>query len=186
MNEKLDAELCAKYPKMFAERNLPMTETCMCWGFTHGDGWFNIIDALCANIQSHIDYSVKRNKADSDYNMMLVEVQQGNLTRFNEYFKGYSEHSLEERKQTMLASDFRDVTPIVEQVVVEQVKEKFGSLRFYYQGGDDEISGMVRMAESMSNRTCEECGAPGKSREGGWIRTLCDTHAAAKEQDYVI
>ena len=36
------------------------------------------------------------------------------------------------------------------QVVVEQVKEKFGGLRFYYQGGDEQIHGMVRMAEAWA------------------------------------
>jgi len=64
----------------------------------------------------------------------------------------------------------------VQQVTVSQIKEKFGGLRFYYDGGDDEISGMVRMAEAWADASCEECGAPGKSRNGGWIRTLCDKH----------
>lgn len=62
-------------------------------------------------------------------------------------------------------------------VVIEQIKEKFGGLRFYYQGGNDMIDGMVRMAESWAARHCEVCGKPGKSRDGGWIRTLCDEHA---------
>jgi hypothetical protein len=66
------------------------------------------------------------------------------------------------------------------QVVVEQIKEKFGGLRFYYQGGDDTIQGMVHMAESWADHSCEECGAPGKRRNGGWIRTLCDHH----EEEY--
>lgn len=64
----------------------------------------------------------------------------------------------------------------VRQVVATQVKEKFGTLRFYYDGGDDVIDGMVQLAESMSGVTCEECGKPGKSRSGGWIRTLCEEH----------
>lgn len=64
----------------------------------------------------------------------------------------------------------------VEQVVVAQIKEKFGGLRFYYDGGDERVYGMVRMAESWAAHTCEECGAPGKQRGGGWIRTLCDHH----------
>jgi len=64
----------------------------------------------------------------------------------------------------------------VAQVVAIQIKEKFGTLRFYYNGGDDTIGGMVRMAESMSSVTCEECGNPGKTRGPGWIRTLCDHH----------
>ena len=68
--------------------------------------------------------------------------------------------------------------PIVEQVVVEQIKEKFGGLRFYYSGGDDTVAGMVRMAEAWADVACEECGAFGKRRSGGWIRTLCDHHEA--------
>jgi hypothetical protein len=65
---------------------------------------------------------------------------------------------------------------VVPQVVVAQIKEKFGGLRFYYDGGDDEISGMVRMAESWAGHSCETCGSPGTRRDGGWIRTLCDHH----------
>ena len=66
--------------------------------------------------------------------------------------------------------------PVVPQVVVEQIKEKFGGLRFYYQGGDDNVHGMVRMAESWADIACEECGGIGKRRGGGWVRTLCDVH----------
>ena len=61
-------------------------------------------------------------------------------------------------------------------VVVEQIKEKFGGLRFYYQGGDEYISGLVSMAESWAGIACEECGGIGKRRGGGWVRTLCNKH----------
>ena len=71
---------------------------------------------------------------------------------------------------------------VVPQVTVAQIKEKFGGLRFYYDGGDDEISGMVRMAEAWAGNTCETCGAPGKRRDGGWIKTLCDHHEAERQQ----
>ena len=71
---------------------------------------------------------------------------------------------------------------IVPQVVVRQIKEKFGGLRFYYDGGDDEISGMVSMAEAWASRSCETCGSPGKKREGGRIKTLCDHHEAERQQ----
>lgn len=66
-------------------------------------------------------------------------------------------------------------------VVVSQIKEKFSGLRFYYDGGDSTVDGMVRMAESWAARSCEECGKPGKTREGGWIRTLCDEHEAERQ-----
>lgn len=61
------------------------------------------------------------------------------------------------------------------QVVAEQVKEKYGTLRFYYYGGDEVIEGMVSMAESMSHRTCEDCGCPGEHKScNNYIRTLCN------------
>jgi hypothetical protein len=72
------------------------------------------------------------------------------------------------------------VTDACPQVTVDQVKEKFGTLRFYYSGGDDYVSGLVSMAESMSAVTCEECGNPGKQVGGGWITTLCKEHAEAR------
>jgi len=70
-----------------------------------------------------------------------------------------------------------DIPESVPPVIIGQIKEKFGGLRFYYDGGDEFIRGAVRMAEYEASRTCEVCGTPGKRRDGGWVRTLCDTHA---------
>lgn len=61
--------------------------------------------------------------------------------------------------------------------LIEQVKEKFGSLRFYVDREDSEISAMISLAEEMSSRICEVCGSPGTLRPGGWVKTLCDKHA---------
>lgn len=66
-------------------------------------------------------------------------------------------------------------------VYVAQIKEKFGGLRFYYDGGDDAVSGMVRMAEAWADSSCEVCGKPGTRRSGGWIQTLCDEHEAERQ-----
>jgi hypothetical protein len=112
-----------KYPAMFSQ---PYGGVCV------GEGWWPIIESLCANIQVHLNW-VNRNGV------------------------------------------------VVEQVVVMQIKEKFGGLRFYYEGGDDTVNGLVTMAESWAIRSCEECGTPGKSRSGGWIRTLCDKHEAERQ-----
>ena len=156
MRKELDELLCAKYPKIFRDRNAPMSQTSMCWGFDCGDGWFNIIDALCDNIQSHIDgierqrvYSIGWNENVNDPNF-----EWGAFSKREE----------------------RPVPELLDQVVAGQVKEKFGMLRFYYNGGDDYIDGLVSMAGSMSAVTCEVCGNPGTSTDGGWIRTLCEEH----------
>ena len=145
MKDELDQQLCEKYPKIFANRFGDMRTTAMCWGFEHGDGWYNIIDRLCANIQHHIDWN-------NEQRARLLENNPYNLKIPNE----------------------------IHQVVATQVKEKFGTLRFYYDGGDDMIDGMVRMAEAMTAVTCEKCGAPAEQRGGGWVRTLCDVH----EEEY--
>lgn len=58
-----------------------------------------------------------------------------------------------------------------------QIKEKFGTLRFYYRGGNEFANGAVQQAELMSGLICEECGAPGKvDSDGGWLRALCEEH----------
>lgn len=60
---------------------------------------------------------------------------------------------------------------------VAQVKEKFGTLRFYVGGTTDEQYAAIRAAEKKSAVICEECGAPGKLRSGSWLKTYCDEHA---------
>ena len=85
-------------------------------------------------------------------------------------------------RQALLADNPYNV-PVpdeIPQVVVAQIKEKFGGLRFYYDGGDDKISGLVCMAESWAYNTCETCGQPGELRHDGWLKTLCDRHAAER------
>jgi len=60
------------------------------------------------------------------------------------------------------------------QIEATQVKEKFGTLRFYINGGDDYIWDVIEKAEVDSAHICEQCGAPGKVRGKGWLFTMCD------------
>ncbi|MDE2599714.1 MAG: hypothetical protein KGL40_08830 [Rhodocyclaceae bacterium] len=52
MKAELDALLCERYPAIFSERRNSMKQTAMCWGFECGDGWFALIEALCAKLQA--------------------------------------------------------------------------------------------------------------------------------------
>jgi hypothetical protein len=65
-----------------------------------------------------------------------------------------------------------------EQMVANQFKEKFGEVRFYFSGGDDdEIRAIVDTAEALSRVTCDYCGAPGTmGSAGGWMRVRCEAH----------
>ena len=94
------------------------------------------------------------------------------------------------------------------QVVARQVKEKYGTLRFYFHlEFTDEISkaaeihpeirdilaryqnyfdGVVHMAEIMSGMTCEHTGLPGELHAAGsWYATLNREYAKTLNRGYV-
>jgi hypothetical protein len=67
-----------------------------------------------------------------------------------------------------------------------QLKEKYGSGRFYSNGCTDKIYAIIDKYEQLSAITCEICGKKGKPKvtEGfGWYKTLCEKHA--KELGYI-
>jgi hypothetical protein len=177
MNENLDNLLCEKYPKIFADRNKSMNQTCMCWGFEHGDGWFNIIDQLCGHIQWHIDQRTEHNERCRKI-PQIDRIKKAALGALHVVLHTRLLKPITKRipYRYLPLPNFCALQPDIPQVVVDQVKEKFGTLRFYYHGGDEYIRGLVGMAEAMSARTCEECGAPGTTEGPGWIRTLCKKH----------
>ena len=185
MREELDKLLCEKYPKMMVNRTKPMMETCMCWGFECGDGWYNILNQLMGNIQHHIDWKEKQRAGAIEYNKMAAQAKEGNFGLFEETMKALpNDEYKEKRLAEIVAGDFRPVPESIPQVTLDQVKEKFGTLRFYYSGGDEYISGMVTMAEAMSGTTCEGCGNPGERRGGGWVHTYCEPCEEKRAAEY--
>ena len=50
-----EQELIKKHPKLFKQKDLPMTQTAMCWGIECGPGWYSIIDELCTGLQNLTD-----------------------------------------------------------------------------------------------------------------------------------
>lgn len=170
MRKELDEALCVKYPLIFKDRNADMRTTAMCWGLECGDGWYNIIDVLCGLLTS--DYR----QAQSRYDSIKDKVDQ---PQWEGSKKIITQEQIDEAK-TKLDEEAAKVP------VAVQVKEKFGGLRFYVQAATDKHYQYISFAESMSYRTCEECGSPGKTYTDGWHMTLCDIHAAmnGKEEEY--
>ena len=120
MKEELELELVRKYPTIFRDYRGDMRQTCMAWGMECGDGWYNLIDKLC-----------------SDLEQLGVEV------------------------------------------VATQVKEKYGTLRFYCTvAGEkaDEAWDLINKAEDDSAKICEVCGKKGRLYGGGWYATRCKLH----------
>lgn len=115
-----------------------------------GDGWYQLVDTLCSTIQGHIS-SVERQRT----------------------------WALEKNAKGVDIDNLYVVPEPVVQVIAQQIKEKFGTLRFYVTGGDHYTHGAIQMADTMSEHICEECGNVGKRRPGSWVRTLCDQHFVA-------
>lgn len=65
-----------------------------------------------------------------------------------------------------------------EEVVAEQVKEKFGGLRFYIgpvkKENYEEVNKFIEEAEIKSMKTCEYCGEAATRKGNGWVKTICD------------
>jgi hypothetical protein len=134
MNKKNDEYLTKNFPLLYCDRNGNMQETCMCWGFDVGDGWFDLIKELSEKLEPLVQQWINENPKPED---------------------------AEEAKMWY-------------HPCASQVKEKFGGLRFYLSCGTDEMYDLCHEAERKSYTICENCGAPGKERGGGWIFTLCD------------
>lgn len=152
MKLELEQKLVAKYPKLFSDYGGDVKVTCMAFGFECGDGWYNLLDALCDSIQEHCDY----------INRMYP----------NRQF----------------------------QPIAVQVKEKYGSLRFYvdYRHAEnlDEseqvkiretcifIDGKISMAESMSERVCGLCGGTFTlDRDQPFPHSICDACETARADE---
>lgn len=62
----------------------------------------------------------------------------------------------------------------IPQVEAVQVKEKFGTLRFYYRGGNAKIRELIHTAKNLNETICAECGSKEDVKPTkGWITYLC-------------
>ena len=71
-------------------------------------------------------------------------------------------------------------------IIATQVKEKFGTLRFYSQWLGSvpaaclqDINDLICAAMKASEKTCEICGSRGSlmCNQYGWFRTVCKEHS---------
>lgn len=60
------------------------------------------------------------------------------------------------------------------EIYAEQVKEKYGRLRFYLNYETKKLSELISETEALSTQTCENCGEFAKMRGCSYIMTLCD------------
>ena len=154
MDKKLQDKLYKKYPKIFGQHKLPMTQTAMCWGLECGNGWYKLIDMLCSQLQ----WDIEHNKYPQ---MEATQVKEkfGTLRFYN---SGVYE---ENRKIT-----FREkIYYFLRDLMIKVNKELYNKERQY---GVQE--GMISFAEFLSGDICERCGSiDGVTQTKGWVVTLC-------------
>lgn len=57
-----------------------------------------------------------------------------------------------------------------------QVKEKYGTLRFYVSLETEKMGDLIEQAEEKTQSTCEVCGKEGKLIGEGWMKVRCKKH----------
>jgi hypothetical protein len=151
-NEK---KLCGDFPRLYRGATLSVQESCMAWGFSCADGWFDLTYKLS--------------------------------------------EAIEAKARELGIDPLSEAWPRA-----RQVKEKFGTLRFYVSAGEndepdmaaeqvggmisfrpvagiDAIQDLVRNAEKASARICEICGKAGVLHRDGYWRVRCDYCEENKE-----
>lgn len=59
---------------------------------------------------------------------------------------------------------------------IVQIKEKFGSLRWYANGDTRDTLNIIQKYENISENTCIVCGKDATYRSTGWVCPYCDEH----------
>ena len=201
MNKENQDKLFEKYPKIFRQKDLSMDQTCMCWGIECGDGWYPILDALCAEIQIRCNQDlwiydqgpIKRclieaytrviwnpilSKFAKWYYLRRIpnsytpaETDPKELARYRDAWKRHSAFTNRFLPKVTYRNSGAKKYP---QVEFTQVKEKFGTLRVYAENCDEGAYAAIAMAERWSETVCEDCGSNlNVSFTKGWIRCLC-------------
>ena len=170
MKPEQDQQLVKEFPLLYADRFGSMQETCMCWGFSCGSGWYKLIYDLSAKLEPLIaampeacqcsTNGVNHPRHEGECPLCIDKTWEwkGEISPAN-------------------CPKFYDLRP-----KASQVKEKYGTLRFYMTTSTDEMDKLIDEAEAASATICEDCGAPGETRGGGWIRTLCDVCLAEERK----
>ena len=105
----------------------------------------------------------------------ILEVLFNQIQRFEAVMLFNKQYKTESKEDwSSIVTDEQPYTKIV----FAQIKEKFGGIRIYYDGGDHQtVRNLVREAENLADITCESCGTTEfvkKQNNRGWIHTSCD------------
>ena len=161
MKIELDNKLVNKYPVIFKDRHALMQNTCMCWGFEHDVGWYDLLDELCANIQQIMD------KYNIDVTAAQVKEKFGGL-RFYVYITDESPSILCWCEDKLSRWFFKHKLGVYYNKYVH-FRQKL------YKSPTEKVHLHIETTEYKSYDICEKCGKLGKLSDQGWLRTLCES-----------
>ena len=180
--EDFETRLMNKYPNLFYKNELGELN-CPC-GVWVPQGWEKIVDNLCCAINNYITSThrterqiISKKFYTWHYLYMFFDITQLWLIKLfpklnnDKINKPFYSFLRKLRGKTNQYCRWKKIYP--PQLKIDQVKEKFGGLRFYVSGGDREIQGMISFAEYLCGKTCEVSGEEGKlCTRGSWYKTL--------------
>lgn len=67
-------------------------------------------------------------------------------------------------------------------IPIDQVKEKFGGLRFYTGKPHYLVDAAITQAEKACDNICEICGEPGHIAGKRWLKCFCANHHKETEE----
>lgn len=181
--EDFQQYLMGKYPDLF-HKNEEGKPVCHC-GVWVPEGWHTIVDELCGCIQTYIKgtYLSERKVLSKWYyfwNTLRVSVEEFHLflilklcTRLNTSKFNAPWIKLKNKLNIKAVRHVKYVATYPPEVKIGQIKEKFGHIRFYIDGGDSKVHGMIQFAEYLCSKTCEVSGDKGElCVRGSWFKTL--------------
>lgn len=74
MKQELQEELFAKYPKLFRQKDLPKSESCLAFGIECGDGWYSLIDELSQELTDKYDNMIEYAQIKAKFGIFTVHV----------------------------------------------------------------------------------------------------------------
>ena len=181
MKEELELQIVNKCPELFKDYKGDPLTTCLAFGIECNDGWFKILDHLFGYLTD-----LMKRKLSVKYS---TEYQNAHKNE-KDFYKNHYE--------------YRFLPP---QIVLDQVKEKFGTLRVYYhtvsedipddvwanldhadfqkklERYEDNIRNAIDYAEYQTTVTWEVTGKDGKLYTKGWNVVLCDEEAIKTGRD---
>ena len=91
MKQKLQDKLFKDFPKLFAQKDMDMKETCMCWGIETPNEWYDIIYTACDLIQTMTDNNKHLSKKYPQVQFTQVKEKFGALCMYNNVNSDYVE-----------------------------------------------------------------------------------------------